>query len=294
MRFLFPMANWAFRMKTGGELSTAFRSRYCPGALEQAFAEGFGDRQLGEVGSTRLIIPAINLTLGRPQVFRSSHLPAGVHDQQIKISDAVIASSSAPTYFPHHQIGDNAYVDGGLWAADPSMLALAETMRIQQFEKRHESNPRYETNEVHLMSIGTGRTSFSWEPPGADAGLLYWAPRTADVMTTSQVEGIHMPLQFLLGDRYHHINFNMEQKWSLDDVSFMPQLFAKGEEVAEQSFSEVEARFFRHTRKQFVPYQEGSDELAPKAATIPSARASVRPSVRLPSWPSPATESLPR
>ncbi len=111
---LFPIGDFLFKKATGGQLHTVFRARFCPFALEEAFEEAYGDKVLGDVNFTRLIVPAFNLTKGAPHVFRSRHLPKGVHDKDIKIADSVIASAAAPTYFPHRKIGENCFVDGGM------------------------------------------------------------------------------------------------------------------------------------------------------------------------------------
>ena len=160
MRPLFPIANWIFKRRTGSGLDSAFRARFCPHALQAAFDEGFADRTLRSVEFTRLIIPTVNLSRGQPHIFRSRHLPAGVRDQDLKIADVVIAATAAPTYFPHRQIGDDAYIDGGVWAADPSMLAFCESMRIQQFCTREGIDPAYSTKDIQLLSVGTGQAQF--------------------------------------------------------------------------------------------------------------------------------------
>ena len=130
MRFGIPLANWIFMKKTGSGLDSAFRARFCPYALQDAFDIAYGDKTMKAVEFTRLIIPAVNLTKGEPYVFRSCHLPKGMHDRDVKISDVVVAATAAPTYFPHRRIEDCDFVDGGVWANDPSFLAFAEAMRI--------------------------------------------------------------------------------------------------------------------------------------------------------------------
>lgn len=261
-RFIYPLANLVFKAKTGGQLDAAFRARFCPFALEEAFCKGFGEKTLGEVRCTRLIMPSVNLSQGRPHIFRSLHLPRAVPDKDVPITDAIIATTAAPTYFPHRQIRDDVFVDGGMWAADPSLLAIAEAIRIQQFEKRLEADARIETNEIHLLSIGTGWAQFSLSPPGADAGLLYWSSRVADVMMTSQVLGVHQPLKFILGDRYRHINFKMTERWGLDQVSYLPELFEMGERRAEETFETVRNEFLEHNYTCFVPFHSNEHELA--------------------------------
>jgi patatin-like phospholipase/acyl hydrolase len=261
MRFVFPLANWAFKRKTGGALDAAFRARFCPFALQDAFDQGFGDTTLKSVEFTRLIIPAVNLTKGEPHVFRSRHLPKALHDQDTKVADVAVATTAAPTYFPHRQIDGNDYVDGGMWANDPSLLAFVEATRIQQFEAANEGSPNLDGSDVHLLSIGTGRAQFSLSPPGADAGILYWAPRVADLMGTSQVQGMHLPLKFLMGDRYRHINFRMTEPWRLDAVEFIPELFRVGEQRAAECFDWVNEGFFQHRRTQFTPVTVADDEI---------------------------------
>ena len=260
-RPFFPLISWIFKKRTGGDLASAFRSRFCHFALEAAFAEGFGEKTLGDIECTRLIMPSVNLTKGEPHVFRSRHLPKAIHDRDIRIADAVIASTAAPSYFPHRQIKGNSYVDGGVWASDPSLLAVAEAIRIQQFSKQLDPDAPIVTNDIHLLSVGTGHADFSLSPPGADAGLLFWASRVADVMTTAQSQGVHLPVKFFLGDRYRHVNFKMTQKWGLDQVQFIPELFAMGEKRAAETFDTINEEFFQHEASCFVPYETGEHEI---------------------------------
>lgn len=261
LKIVFPLADWFIKWRTGISLDYAFRSRFCSNSLQAAFSDAFAEYTLGSVKTTRLIIPSVNLSRGHPHVFRSRHLPEGVRDQALRISDVVTAATAAPTYFPHQLIHDDAYVDGGIWAADPSMLAFCEAMRIQQFCTREGIDPTYSTKEVHLLSVGTGRAQFSLRPPGDDAGILYWAPRVADVMGTSQVQGLHLPLKYLLGDRYRHVNFHMDREWGLDEVEHIPALFDMGKHRATQTYDWVSDAFLQHQRIQFAPFDTDADSI---------------------------------
>ena len=260
-RFIYPIVNWIFEKRTGGSLDAAFRSRYCADALEKSFSEGFGDATLGEIECTRLIMPSFNLTKGAPHVFRSRHLPKAIHDKDIKIADALIATTAAPTYFPYKQIGDNSFIDGGVWAADPSLLAVAEAIRVQQFQNSLDPNLPILTNEIHLLSVGTGRSEFSMSSQQVDPGLLFWAGRIADVMSTAQSQGVLLPLKFLLGERYRHINFRMTKKWGLDEVENIPELFKVGERRAAETFDTVKEEFFHHEAGCFVPFDSDEHEI---------------------------------
>lgn len=261
LRLVYPLANWVFQRRTGNKLDSAFRAKFCPDALQEAFDIGFGELTLASVEFTRLIIPTVNLTKGEPHVFRSRHLPAGVRDQALKISDVVIAATAAPTYFPHRQIGDDAFVDGGVWSADPSMLAFCEAMRIQEFCTREGIDESYSTKDIHLLSVGTGVAQYSLKPPGGDAGLLFWAPRIADLMGSSQALGLHVPLRFLLGDRYRHVNFRMERKWGLAEVENIPSLFEMGEKRAAETFESIQEHFLQHRRVKYTPFDSSDNAI---------------------------------
>ncbi len=261
MRAIYPLANRVFRWKTNGSLDTAFRARFCPFALEHAFDIAYGNRTLKDLNRTRLIIPTVNLTDGEPHVFRSRHLPKAVHDEDIKIADVVIAATAAPTYFPHRRIRGKDYVDGGIWSNDPSLLGFAEAIRIRHLQQEEGLPPDYGTDEIHLLSVGTGKAQYSLAPPGADAGLLYWAPRVAEVMGMSQTEGVHLPLKFLLRDRYLHVNFRMREKWPLEDTRNIPDLFEMGKQRAEENYQEVAEQFLEHSKSPFVPYTSTEGEI---------------------------------
>jgi len=268
MRFVFPVADKVFKWKTGGSLASAFRASFCPFALEHAFEAAFQGKTLKDVTKTRLILPTVNLTDGEPHVFRSRHLPKAVHDQDVKVADAVIASTAAPTYFPHRRINGKDYIDGGVWSNDPSLLGFAEAIRIQHFEKHynredgvHHDDLTYEMGDIHVLSIGTGKAQYSLAPPGADAGLLYWAPRVADVMGTAQTQGVHLPLKFLLGKNYSHVNFKMEELWPLDGIEYIPELFAIGKQRAQENFAQISESFFDHQQKPFTPFTTTEEEI---------------------------------
>ena len=254
----YPLAKFVFRRRTGGgKLDDLFRARFCPHALKYAFDQGFGDATLGQVRRSRLIVPTVNLSRGETYLFRTPHLEAAVADCELRVSDILLAATAAPTYFPHKVMPDgDAYCDGGIWAINPAILAVAEAFKIRQYCQRNNCDPVYDTSAIRVLSIGTGNTSYSLSPPGSDAGALYWAPHIADVMGTSQVQGVQTPLQYLLGERYQHINFQLpDESWTLDNVERIADLFKLGAAAAEEHFSNVASTFFAELKAQeYVPF----------------------------------------
>lgn len=256
IRGFYPMVKWLLRKRTGQDFDDFFRAKYCPVALEDAFEKGFGQSTLGEVVNTRLIVPTVNLSQGKSHVYRSPHLPGIDEDSDVRLVDVLLAATAAPTYFPHKAMPNGqAYCDGGLWANSPTVLAVAEAMKIKQNCHRDTCDPDYNTSDIRVLSIGTGSSKFSLSPPGIDAGIIYWAQHVANVMVNLQVEGLQSPLHFFLGERYHPINFDLPDKsWSLDNTDNIEELFRIGTSKATQEFERIAPQFFNSASPQFVPF----------------------------------------
>ncbi|WP_435020218.1 CBASS cGAMP-activated phospholipase [Tundrisphaera sp. TA3] len=264
MRPIYPLASRVLRRRTGQGMDAFFRARYCPFRLRDALTRVFGETTLGDLGATRLIIPSVNLSLGRAHIFRTPHLPGAMDEAGLTVVDVLRAATAAPTYFPHQVMPDgHAYCDGGVWANAPAVVAVAEAMKIRQDCRRPGCDPAYDTASLRLLSIGTGRATYSLKPPGADAGLLYWAGRIADVMGISQMQGVQLPMEFVLGDRYRCVDFEIpDRSWSLDGVTHIPALMKLGREAAEAQAPEIADRFLFGPAAAYVPFAEAQDPQA--------------------------------
>ena len=196
--------------------------------------EGFGSDCMADIRKCRLIIPSVNLTDGTTCVFRTPHLPAKRPEYDWKISDVIISATAAPTYFPHKNMPDgNSYVDGGLWANDPSLVAMAEAARILRCKDgmctKESYGAAFDAGQIHMLSLGTGQSAHSLSPPGEEAGVIYWAKHVAGVMSLLQVQGAQFPLKVALGDRYRQFDFEIREKsWTLDNAEMIGELFELG------------------------------------------------------------------
>ncbi|MFH5802672.1 patatin-like phospholipase family protein [Alienimonas sp. DA493] len=263
VRPLYPLANWIFQRKAGLPMDEMFRARYCPFHLTDAFVTAFGDLTLGELEGVRLIVPAVNLSKGRIHLFRTGHLPGGRGCQRdLRIVDLLVAATAAPTYFPHKVIDGEAYCDGGVWANNPTVLAVAEAVALTsgaagledaEHDRRSDFEKAVDVTGIEVLSVGTGRATYSLSPPGADAGSLYWARHIADVMGHSMQQGTELPAEFFLGDRLMGVNFDLpDDTWTLDAADKLEALFEKGEAAAEEVGDEAIGRFFA-SREPSVP-----------------------------------------
>jgi len=93
--------------------------------------------QLYEKRNIGLVIPAVNCTTHRAYVFKTPHDPKSSHrDDNVTIADACLASSAAPIYRsiavinqPDKTADGSMFIDGGLWANNPVLVALIEALR---------------------------------------------------------------------------------------------------------------------------------------------------------------------
>lgn len=212
-----------------------FQSRYEAAKLRESLSGIFGDKSLVDA-KTRVLIPAVNLSLGCTVVFKTPHLgDANTRDWRFPIVDIALATSAAPIYFPHATITPgSAYVDGGLWANNPVLVALAEAMQI-----------RGSLDDVQVLSIGTGRGRYSHFPQSAENGVAWWMNKLFDVTTLAQSEGAVHTARKLIGERFHRIDFDLpDNNWRLDGVELVDRLVHFGEEEAHRSIATLRTTFF--------------------------------------------------
>ena len=138
----------------------------------------FGTTTLQELWESRkiaLTIPTISIQTYGPKVFKTPHLARLTHDRQVRLSDICLATSAAPLFFPLHRIGkangyfrEDLFVDGGLWANNPSLVGLLEAIEIIASG----GVPR----PIHIYSLGTcsGTADQRHLQANPQGGLITW------------------------------------------------------------------------------------------------------------------------
>lgn len=142
-------AVWAYRHRARPTAShETLRMELTTELGPTTLADVWQDRRIG------LIIPTISIANYGPKTFKTPHLPEYTHDRNVQLVDACLASSAAPLFFPLHAIGqkhgyfcNDYFVDGGLWANNPSIVALIEAV--------HVLTQRQENRAIELYSFGT-------------------------------------------------------------------------------------------------------------------------------------------
>lgn len=124
---------------------------YPSAPLKNALQAVFEDRKLKDA-KTLLCIPAVRVTDCKPKVFKASRQSHLTNDQEIAMVDVALATSAAPSFFPIARINDPIhpvpYVDGGLWANNPSLVAITEALTY------HGPSSESEFSSISLLSVG--------------------------------------------------------------------------------------------------------------------------------------------
>ncbi len=111
-----------------------------PKALNDALKEVFDSKTLEEVYAERkiaLCIPVVDFASHDAEVLKTPHLVHLNRDNKLTLVDACMASTAAPIFFPVYQLkhsspllNDRYFVDGGLWANNPILVALTEALQL--------------------------------------------------------------------------------------------------------------------------------------------------------------------
>jgi predicted acylesterase/phospholipase RssA len=186
-------------------LRAAWKPKYQAEALRRTITEivGSGTR-MGDL-KHRVIVPAVNLTKGKPQVFKTPHHIDFRTDLHLKVVDVALATAAAPTYFPIAEIGDALYADGGLYANSPDLLALHEAEHFL----------RQPSEVIHVLSIGTTTSQFSFAHAlGRQLGSFGWLSeqRLVNVMIASQQHSVDFMMRHRLGDRYLRLDADQSKE----------------------------------------------------------------------------------
>ncbi|TWT98224.1 CBASS cGAMP-activated phospholipase [Stieleria varia] len=204
-----------------------FTSRYSSVELKKLLDEKLGETLLGQVTSP-LIIPSVDISNGKVHVLKSRYDQGFCRDPKVRVSDAVLASCSAPTYFDPRIVDSYELVDGGLWANNPSMVAAIDA--------NYRLGIPFEN--IRVLSIGTGtsrqfyprsevpRWTRVWKWLQGWGLMTRWqSGKLVDLILELQSQNAHSSLCLMLGQNPMHatsvlrLNFESDTYLPMDKTS---------------------------------------------------------------------------
>ncbi len=220
--------------------------RYDAGGLENLIDERFGNLSLSQLIKPCLIT-AYDVATRKTVFFTQHDARSAKQDYPIKV--VARATSAAPTYFEAMPYGGdtitNAYVDGGLFANNPTMCAYVEAYR------KLDGQPT--AANMVVLSLGTGQIErpYPYETV-RDWGMLEWARPLIDIMMSGVSETVDYQMQQLFAahgrsDSYLRLQAtiptNARELAELDNVdpANMERLLALGTQLADENEAKLDA-----------------------------------------------------
>lgn len=176
--------------------------RYDDVGLVDALKRFLGGERLADT-QIPIFVTAYDIERRRAAFFRTG-------EDDVSLVEVAHATSAAPSYFEPVRVGGRTLIDGGVFAANPSLCAYVDLVRGGHAESL-----------TVLASLGTGEAIRPYRYEDARGwGQLGWARPVIDVMLSSQAETVGFGMESLLGPRYVRLTRRLEfAKDDLDDAS---------------------------------------------------------------------------
>jgi hypothetical protein len=190
-------------------LRNLFRPKYGDAALRQSVLELLGPETTLAAARCKLAIPAVNMTTGRIEIFKTPHALDWSQHGTVRMAELGLAATAAPTFFPLASLGDSLYADGALFANAPDLVGLHEA----------EYYLKLPVERIRMLSIGTTTASFSLPHRfGRHYGVTRWLRRARlwSTILAAQQQLTHALMLHRLGPHYHRIDSQRAPGQELD------------------------------------------------------------------------------
>lgn len=209
--------------------------KYSRRGLDRLLKEKFGELLMREL-DVPVCISAYEAVSGQTRVFKTAHAEDLYWGHDQPVWKVAAATSAAPTFFaPVRFTEEDAHVDGGVWANNPSMVAITEAVR--RFSR--------DLDDLRLLSVGTvaPRATIKSYRSAQRMGLARWARPALALLQGGPALGNHFQALHLLGDQ-HYLRVgdgaDAAAAVSLDDVTACQPLAASGHRAALDAWPAVQ------------------------------------------------------
>jgi len=138
----------------------------------------YGEGSMAKILKTDFLCTSYSMTDGKPRFFSKTQ------EGDLPLGRVVAASAAAPTYFDPVTIEGKEYVDGGLFAGNPSMAAFAEVKSLYK---------GLAAEDIMMVSLGTGNR-LKEHSSVKDWFKFKWISPLLDIMMASDGGVIHHQL----------------------------------------------------------------------------------------------------
>ena len=198
------------------------RCQYTSDGLKGVATRLLGDGRLRDCGKS-VVVNTVQLWDGTSWRPDSMSNLAPSRFQDVAMVDAALATSAAPTYFPPHNVAPFGYfADGGVFANNPAMTAIAEVLG---------SDLGVAFADLCVLSLGTGQVPEGIPPATIgnplDWGAAFWLwPWTSgetpampllDLIFDGTAANVTAEAEKLLRGAFHRANVPLSKPYPIDD-----------------------------------------------------------------------------
>ena len=240
------------------KLRQLWAPKFSAGPLQRAVKERFGERTLAD-SAKRLVVPSYNLADDDVYLFRTPHHKRLKRDSRVAMWRVAMATTAAPTYFEAFRGVDRIpLADGGLYANNPSMVAIVEAMGTLEVPQ----------TDIRLLSLGTTQP-IKRGTRLARGGLCTWALPSTEVLLRGQGLCATNQARHLIGvERVMRLDpIVPDSAFQLDRLN-VNELLAMAAHESRKACPEFEAKFRTHVAPAYRPLHEAETHDAFHAASL--------------------------
>jgi patatin-like phospholipase/acyl hydrolase len=153
----------------------------------------------------------------KSKIFHNIPVAIDTNDGDELAYKVAMRTSAAPTYFASYE----SFVDGGVFANNPAMCAIAQALDFRLAKPIH-------AGSIRMLSLGTGYTATYFETDRS-WGLSQWALHLVDLLTDGVLGVADFQAKQLLGtDQYARLTVAMGKNIAMDDPGEIAELQALG------------------------------------------------------------------
>ncbi len=153
--------------------------------------------------------------------------------KRISVTDAILRSTAAPTYFPSYQ----GHIDGGAVANNPAMMGLTRALDMD--------GACVALEDIRMLSVGTGIVN-NYIPEDVDWGGYGWMIHASfplptpphpllDILYNGNISVPHYQCSRLLNSHYFRLNTFLSNDLLLDDWHEVDFLIEEAKRLPENS-----------------------------------------------------------
>ena len=221
-----------------------FHNRYDRAPLDELLHRTLGDLTLRE-SRYRLLIPATEASHGDPAVYKTPHHPGYFLDGDKPMAEVAAATSAAPTYLEPVVQDGYTLLDGGIWANNPTMMALVEALTCFAVQRE----------QIAILSLGCGQDGFRINSrQAAGAGQYQWREIIHVAMHYQSLTAVNQAGLLIGRDRVTRLDRpEGSERIELDDWEKARRLLPQeARAVAEQHSDRIAETFFTRASAPFT------------------------------------------